>query len=387
MKIKMLCRWLGVLGATALLASAGGSQDVPASRYALLKDSGGVSALALREAIDPLFDTSADPGPGETRALIVMRDGEIIAERYGPSFGAQSRLLSWSIAKTVTGLIMGIMVSDGRLALDDPAPVAAWHQAGDPRAAITLRELMQMRSGLQNVEVWQPADHSDALDMIAGEGARDQAAFAASKPLVHPRGQMFGYSSASSMLLAGIMTDQLTTSRNPQVRRDTMARFLAARFAGPLGLTGFTPEYDESGTLHGAAMMHMTARDYARIGELIRLRGKANGHRLISDKWFDFMTAPSPANPAYAAQLWLNRGSDQSMLFPGQASERLMAAVGNRGQYVLVSPAQGLTIVRLGNTRAEDMPALNAALARLVRRFPEQPIEAPPLQGRGDRRR
>ncbi|MBB5984271.1 serine hydrolase domain-containing protein [Sphingobium lignivorans] len=372
MKIKMLCRWSALLGASLLLAGASASQDVPARRYAVLADSPGVSAAALREAIDPLFDAASGESVGETRALIVMRDGEVIAERYAEGFGPDSRFLSWSIAKTVTGLIAGIMVSDGRLALDDPAPVPAWRQAGDPRAAITLRMLLQMRSGLLNRELWTPARHSDPLDMLVGEGAADQAAFAAAKPLVDPDGRTFNYSSATSMILTGIMTDQLAgATRDPRARRDAMARFLAARFSGPLGLTGFSPEYDESGTLDGSVMMHMTARDYARIGEFIRHRGHLDGRQLIADRWFDFMLAPSPANAAYGGHIWLNRAGEQAALFPGQATQRLVAGVGNRGQYLLVSPGQGLTIVRLGVTREEDMDALRDALARLVRRFPD----------------
>jgi len=366
----MFCRWFGVIAGTALLAGASASQQVGAPRYAVLAESPGVSAQALREAIDPLFDAEADPALGETRALIIMRRGEIVAERYAPGYGPQSRLPSWSIAKTVTGLLAGIMVSDGRLALDDPAPVAAWHQPGDPRGAITLRELLQMRAGLRNEEQWQPAVKTDTLDMLVGEGARDQAAFAIGKPLVYPHGRRFAYSSATSMILTGIMTDQLTPSRDPQARRDAMARFIAARFTGPLGLTSFIPEYDESGTLLGPVMMHMTARDYARVGEFIRRRGNLDGRQIVSDKWFDLMTAPSPTNPAYGMHIWLNRASDDTMLFPGQALPTLMGAVGQRGQYMLVSPEQGLVVVRLGVTRDADMEALRSAMARLVRRFP-----------------
>lgn len=369
MKIKTLSRPLGLLACAALLASAGASsQEIPAARYAVLEATPGVSREAARAAIDPLFDPEA--GLGETRALVVMRGGRVVAERYARDYGPDSRFLSWSIAKTVTGLLVGMMVSDGRLALDDPAPVAAWRQAGDPRGAITLRQLMQMRSGLRNLEIWQPSPRSDALDMLVGEGARDQAAFAVAKPLVDPPGARFAYSSATSMILAGLVTDQIAASPAPRARRDAMARFLAARFAGPLGLTGFTPEYDESGTLNGAAMMHMTARDYGRIGELIRLRGIVDGRPLIAGRWFDFMTAPSPANAAYGGQIWLNRASGETVLFPGRASAGLMAAVGNRGQYLLISPEQRLVIVRLGNTREEEMAALREAMGRLVRRYP-----------------
>jgi CubicO group peptidase (beta-lactamase class C family) len=370
MRIDIFFRWLMVLASTALLAGPSASQQAPASRYAILAESPGVSREALRAAIDPLFDAEAEPAAGETRALIIMRRGEIIAERYAPGYGPQSRFQSWSIAKTVTGLLTGIMVSDGRLALDDPAPVPAWHQPGDPRGAITLRQLLQMRSGLRNEEQWQPAIHSDTLDMLLGEGARDQASFAIGKPLVQTPGDQFAYSSATSMILTGIMTHQLSTSRTPQARRDAMARFIAARFTGPLGLASFTPEYDESGTLLGGAMMHMNARDYARLGEFIRRRGNHEGRQIISDKWFDLMTAPSPANPAYGMHIWLNRASEQTALFPGEALPTLMAAAGQRGQYILISPEQGLVIVRLGVTRESEMDALRGAMARLVRRFP-----------------
>jgi len=370
MRTHLLFRWLTVLAGTALLAGPSASQQAPAARYAVLAESPGVSREALRAAIDPLFDAAAEPATGETRALIVMRRGEIIAERYAPGYGPRSRFQSWSIAKTVTGLLAGIMVSDGRLALDDPAPVRAWHQPGDPRGAITLRQLLQMRSGLRHEEQWQPAARNDTLDMLVGEGARDQAAFAIGKPLVQTPGGQFTYSSATSMILTGIMTDQLTASRTPQARRDAMARFIAARFTGPLGLASFTPEYDESGTLLGATMMHMTARDYARLGEFICRRGNHEGRQIISDKWFDLMTAPSPANPAFGMHIWLNRASGQTMLFPGEALPTLMAAAGHRGQYVLISPEQGLVIVRLGITRDDEMDALRAAMARLVQRFP-----------------
>lgn len=372
MKIKTLCGWVAVLASCALLASGSASQEVPANRYAVLKDSPGVSSLVLREVIDPLFDTTSEPALGETRALIVMKDGKVVAERYAPGYGPQSRLHGWSIAKTVTGLLVGILVSDGRLALDDPAPVPAWHQPGDPRAAITLRELLQMRSGLQNREYWLTADRSDALDMMVGEGARDQAAYAAAKPLVYRPGERFAYSTATSMILAGIVADQLAGgASDPQARRAATARFLAARFSGPLALGGFVAEYDEAGTLQGGVMMHMTARDFAKVGELIRLRGRAGGRQLVSDKWFDFMLAPSPANAGYGGQIWLNRASDTNALFPGKALPSVVAALGLRGQYLLVSPRQGLTIVRIGVTYDEDLPALSEAMARLVRRFPE----------------
>jgi len=323
-------------------------------------------AEVLKAATDPFFDDDATPAIGETRALIVLHDGKVIAERYGPDFGPNTRLLSWSVAKTFTGLLVGIMAGDGRLALDDPAPVAAWRQPGDPRAAITLRELMQMRSGLQHVELGEPREKADSLRMLVGPGASDQAGYAQSKPLVHRPGSNFTYSSATTMLLSGIVTDLLTPVKNPQVRRDAMAHFIEARIAGPLGLSSLVAEYDESGTMLGGAMLHMTARDYAKIGELLRNRGRVDDRQIVPERWIDFMTSPSPANAAYGGQLWLNRASDHSDLFPGEARRSVYGAVGYRGQYIIVVPEKKLTIVRLGNTNEPDIAELRHALARLV---------------------
>lgn len=329
-----------------------------------------VPAESIAPAIERLFAQDGDAPLGETRALVIMRAGKIIAERYAPGYGPETRHLSWSMAKTVTGILMGIMVSDGRMALDEPAPLAAWSQRGDPRGAITLRQMMQMRTGLHHVEKGDPIEQSDALRMLVGDGAQGQAAYAAAKPIADPPGSAFLYSSATSLLLAEIVTEQLTQSRSPQARRDAMTSFMRTRFTEPVGLESFVPEFDAQGTLLGAAMMHMTARDYARLGEFLRRGGVAGGRQLVATSWMRFMTTPSPTNAAYGGQLWLNRPGEGSPLFPGEASPRLYAAAGFGGQYVIVSPAQSLVIVRLGVTRDADMPALKSALARLVQRFP-----------------
>ena len=375
MKIKRLSRFRTaaiLAGAVATLALAGHglSRAADAQGYVRLHGTAAIPADRLRAAIDPLFDPAAAPSIGETRALIVMRDGKVIAERYAPGFGPGSRMLSWSVAKTVNGLLVGVMVGDGRLALDDPAPVAAWRQPGDPRAAITLRHLMQMRSGLSHVELGEPREKADSLRMLVGPGAGDQAGYAAAKPLVETPGTRFTYSSGNSVLLSGIMADRLTASRVPDARREAMAQFMAARLTGPLGLSSLIAEYDASGTMLGGAMMHMTARDYARIGELLRNRGRAGGKQIVPERWIDFMTTPSPANPAYGGQLWINRAGKPSDLFPGLAPPSIYGAVGYRGQFVIVSPQQRLTIVRLGVTNEADMTALRHALARLVQAMP-----------------
>ena len=145
---------------------------------------------------------------------------------------------------------------------------------------------------------------------------------------------------------------------------------MRTRLIDPVGLDSLVPEFDEHGTFIGAAMMHMTARDYARLGEFMRRGGVAGGRQLVATSWVRFMTTPSPTNAAYGGQLWINRPGEGSPLFPGEASPRLYAAAGFLGQYVLVSPGQQLVVVRIGRTSDEQMPALRHALAELVQRFP-----------------
>jgi len=379
MKIKSLSRHrlfvpalgiLAVIGAGLIVLPGRGVSQGGDAAYAVLEGDSAVSRDALRAAIDPLFDNAAEPATGETRALIVMRNGRVIAERYAPGFGPQDKMLSWSIAKTVTSLLVGIMVSDGRLALDDPAPVPAWRQPGDPRAAITLRQLLQMSAGLDYVETDGPPEKTDGLRMLVGPGAGDQLAYAEARPLIHEPGTHFTYSGGNSVLMAGLMASALTHDPSPQGRRNALMQFIETRLTAPLGVTSLVPEFDAQGTMIAGAMMHMTARDYAKIGELMRLRGRVGDRQLLPARWIDFMTRSSPANPAYGGHVWLNRAGDPSELFPGQARASVFAALGYRGQYLLVSPEQGLTIVRLGVTRAEDKAALNDAMASLVRRFP-----------------
>ena len=331
-----------------------------------------VGESALRGAIDPLFE---DADMGQTRALIVMRDGEVVAERYATGFGPDTKLLSWSIAKSVTAVLAGLMVSDGRLALDSPVPVAAWGQPGDPRGRITLRQLLQMTSGLDHEEDGDPVESGDTVRMLFTDGAQDMRAFAEAKPLAHEPGRTFSYSTGSSVILADLMTRMLTPSTDPDTRRRAMQTFIDGRLKAPGRLTSLTPEYDTAGTMIGGSMIHMTARDYGRFGELLRLHGRApNGHQILPEKWIDFMRRPSPRNAAYGAHLWLNRADSRgggSALMPGQAPDSLFGCVGHNGQYILVSPSQRLTVVRIGmSPDKEQRTAVKAALAKLIGLFP-----------------
>ena len=363
---------LGLGVAVAALVGAGGMWSVraadPQPLYRVSSDAV-VSETALRAAIDPLFD---EADMGDTRALLVMRDGQVIAERYAPGFGPDTKLLSWSIAKSVTAVLVGLMVSDGRLALDSPVPVDAWRQPGDPRGRITLRQLLTMTSGLDHVEDGDPLPAGDTVRMLFTDGAQDMSGFAEAKPLAHAPGSTFSYSTGSTMILTDLMTRMLTNSDDPDARRRAMQMFIDGRLKAPGRLPSLTPEYDAAGTMIGGSIVHMTARDYGRFGELLRRRGRSpTGHQILPEKWIDIMTTPSARNPAYGAHLWLNRESSESALMPGQAPTSLFGCVGHNGQYILVSPSQRLTVVRIGmSPHKEQRVAVKAALARLIGLFP-----------------
>ena len=126
---------------------------LPAAALEAVSEDPGADREKLAEAVDELFTRE---GIGETRAVIVMHAGEAAAERYGEGYGADTRFIGWSMSKTVTGVLIGMLVADGRLRLDDAPPVPRWQRAGDPRAEITLRQLLQMRSGLRHEEKAEP---------------------------------------------------------------------------------------------------------------------------------------------------------------------------------------------------------------------------------------
>ncbi len=368
-----------MLGGWSLTQAAGQGSIAPGAPGprlgASLDDVQAVDMSEALPALDPVIKAKADAlfaddsEVGETRALYVLRDGEPIYERYGMGFGPNSKLISWSMAKSITAVLAGIMVSDGQLSLDGPAPVAAWERSGDPRGTIALRDLLHMASGLEHVENGDPVWKGDTVEMLFGSGAQDMAGFAEAKPAAARPGELFNYSSATSVILADIMTDTLTPSQNPEARREAMRDFIQGRLAEPLGMTSLTPEFDARGTMIGGSVMHATARDYAKFGEFLRNHGVVNGQRLLPEAWMQFMLTPSPNDAGYGGHIWLNRrrpaGADAA-LWPDRGPNDLFACIGHQGQYIIVSPSQRVTVVRLGITDDDEFPALRRHLADLM---------------------
>src|SRR5690606_7896417 len=192
---------------------------------------------------------------GETRAVIVMHAGEVAAERYGAGYGPETPFLGWSMSKTVTAVMMGMMVADGRLDLDHSPPITAWQRAGDPRGEITLRHLLQMRSGLRHEEKAEPVYTSYEVRMMFLDGRDDMAGWAEAQPLASEPGSTFNYSTPTGMILADIAARILAPDGSASERQAAVAEYLRARLAVPLGIKSLTAEYDRAGTMMGGSMI------------------------------------------------------------------------------------------------------------------------------------
>ncbi len=362
------------LAATIALSACGAD---PAEKAAVGMENyianGVVSKKALENGLAPFFE---DDAMAETRAVVVYYRGRIVAERYAPGYGPDTRLVGWSMSKSITATLIGFMVADGRLLLDDPAPVPEWQSAADQRGKITLRHLLHMEAGLDHSEMGNDQIalyEADTPRLLFLDGRENVARYAEKRPLEAAPGEMFEYSSATSHILADIMARTLTDSTDPEVRRDAMLEYLRGRLFEPLGMTSAFAEFDRSGTMLGGSLIHATPRDWGKFGEFLRNNGSVRAAQLMPTSWTRFMKTPSPGNANYGGHIWLNRrgieGRAQN-LFPGRAPSDVFAALGHLGQFVVVSPQHRLTIVRMGNTPDNDRGPINDQIVKLMSLFP-----------------
>ena len=275
-----------------------------------------------------------------TRAIVVLRDGEIIAEQYAAGFNAAMPLPGWSMAKSVLNALIGILVGQNSLSLQDKALLPEW-QPPDPRAAITIDDLLRMRSGLKFSEIYSNFS-SDVIEMLFNQP--DTAGYAARQPLDCVPGTTWSYASGSSNILSALVRRVV----GDREYRDWPSRVLFE----PLGMTSAILEPDASGTFVCSSFMLATARDWARFGELFRHGGVWNGQRILPEGWVAYSTTPTPQSPGgnFGSHWWLKLqpeiGGDTA------AAARLPAdtffAIGHEAQTLTVIPSQRLVVVRLG---------------------------------------
>lgn len=291
----------------------------------------------------------------EARAIVVMYDGKLLAEHYAPGFDKNSRMLGWSMAKSVTSALVGLLVKQGKLDVNKPAPVPEWADAKDKRHAITLQHLLQQTSGLDFEENYNK--YSDATRMLFNKA--DMAAYTASRPLKVAPGTQFYYSSGNSNILSRIVRQTVGNSNYYSIIYDSLFH--------KLGMYSAVIEPDASGTMVGSSYVFATARDWARFGLLYYNNGIVNGQQLFTGDWVKQTITPFAADKLqhYGYQFWLN-GFNKEMpsqrKFPAAPAD-MFYADGYAGQYVFIIPSKKLVIVRLGFKNFDENELLGKILA------------------------
>ncbi|GLH76920.1 serine hydrolase [Bradyrhizobium sp. SSBR45G] len=309
---------------------------------------------ALQAALDHAFEEPAGPPLRRTKAVVIVKDGRLIAERYASPIGIDTPLIGFSMTKTVTNALLGILTRQGRLSLSMPAPVAEWRDPTDGRHEITIEQLMRMTSGLALDETNSGFDPTSQMEIH-----RDMAAFAVHAPLIAPPGQRWAYSSASTQILARIIRD---AAGGPEQTIELAWRELF----NPLGMRHVTLQFDGTGTMQGHANMLASARDWARLGQLYLGDGVVGNRRILPEGWVA-MSATATLDTDYGAGLWTNRS--QHVHAQGRARQGIPAdaffAFGLLGQRLVIMPSQRMVVVRLGD--AIDPDGDIKGVARLVR--------------------
>ncbi len=273
-----------------------------------------------------------------TRALLVVKDGQLVAESYASGFDATSKLLGWSMAKSVTAMLVGHLEMKKLLDVHKQPVFPEW--GDDQRRDIRFDDLLHMSSGLDFPETYEPG--MGVTDMLFTAASAAELPLAA--PLIHTPGEVFEYSSGTTNLFSKLIFER--TGNSPQSQME----FLHKALRQPLALQNFVFETDPSGVPVGSSYLYASARDWAKIGQLMLNRGELNGYRLVSEDWVDRALAPnnSTNTKSYGYQFWLNMG-DTTLRWPDLPKESF-AALGNRKQVVMVVPSHNTVIVRLGWT-------------------------------------
>ena len=319
------------------------SDTIPWPQGNLSSDSipAGVDIGKLNLVVSAAFD---EPGPKplrRTRAILVAYNGKIIAEKYAEGFTKDSRQLGWSMTKSLTNAMVGILVKQGKLNINDPAPIESWKS--DARNKITLNDLMHMSSGLDWVEDY--SGPSGATNMLFKK--KDMGVYAATVPAKEEPGKVFYYSSGTTNIISRIIRDKIGDEH--------YYRFPYEELFYKLGIHSMVIEPDAGGTFVGSSYSFATARDWARFGLLYLNDGVWNGERILPEGWVTYSYTPASGAQLgeYGAQFWLNagaKGNSEKRIYPSVSTD-LYWADGFEGQNVFILPSKKLVIVKLSQSQ------------------------------------
>ncbi|MBO6064335.1 MAG: serine hydrolase [Bacteroidales bacterium] len=297
----------------------------------------GDSALYVRLA--PIAKALVDDQAynGTPFAFVVLHEGKVVAERYREGLSARTRLLSWSMAKSFTNALVGIMSVDGLVDIYAPTGIPEWQ--GDARSTITLNDLMQMQSGLAWNEDY--GNRSDVNLMLHRE--KDMGLYAINKPLEHKPGTFWYYSSGNTNIIMRYLRGKFASDKE-------FLTYIRERLFAPLGIRNAFFEPDMSGTPVGSSYLYITAREFASFGQLYLDDGVFQGKRILPEGWAEYSATPaSDSKDGYGSFFWLNKDK-----YWPDIPEDAYNCQGHDGQMVFIIPSKDLVVVVLGYSPKPD---------------------------------
>lgn len=319
----------------------------------------------LVAALDAAFAEPARGAPRNTQAIVVVHRGQIIAERYAAGFSPDTPLLSHSMTKSIVNALIGVLVREGRLDVDDLAPVPDWDAADDPRHAISVDNLLRMNAGFGFDEGGGASVATHIWYTMP-----DTASASAEATLRSPPGESWGYCSRCYALLSRVIGD--TVGGGPESVRD----FAQRELFDPLGME-VTLEFDAAGTMMGGQASLATPRDWARFGLLYLNDGMIGDHRMLPEGWVQYSTQPTGAS-GYGAGFWLNDTDAEIPEWrmrwglPGAPADAYFAR-GYLGQFTVIVPSADLVIVRFGQSHARggDVASVGQLVHDVIATLPD----------------
>lgn len=285
----------------------------------------------LDMAVENAFDCEGYEQKNRTRAVVVLYKDQVIAEKYAKGFSRETKLLGWSMTKSITSAVLGVLEKQGKISLTQNKLFPEWEK--DDRSKITLNNLLQMNSGLEWTEDYNTI--SDVTKMLFLEP--DMTKPQLYKSLIGKPNNSWNYSSGTTNLLSGFIQNQFKTHQE-------YLDFWYAELIDKIGMNSMVIETDLTGNYVGSSYSWATARDWAKFGLLYLHKGNWNGEQLLNESWVTYSATPTNgSNGEYGAHFWLNAGGK----YPNVPKE-LFSCNGYQGQHVFIIPSKDLVIVRFG---------------------------------------
>jgi len=323
----------------------------------------GIDRDKVKRAIDAAFE----PADALTSALVVTHNGRVIGERYMPGISETTPLESWSMGKSVTATLMGILIRQGVYSLDQPAPIPEWQTPGDARQKIRIQDLLRMSSGIRikapDEPEFDPRTYPDHLYLYTGR--IDSFKYAATRPPQWPPNTVGRYRNSDPVLINYLV--RLAVEK----RGEEYLSFPQRQLFDKIGIRSMVMETDPYGNFLAQGYELMSGRDWARLGNLYLQDGVWNGERILPEGFTTFVSTVAPAwaadgRPVYGGFFWINGDN----AFPVPREAYYMAGAG--GQTVLIVPSHGLVVVRIGHYKGmrPGTEAFRRALAILMEAVP-----------------